>query len=100
VTCHCGTDCVTGLAKANMMNNWQTEYRVKYHITFIHDDGRSEVVSDNTVIECRSPEEAEKIILDKYENSDDRLTDIPDGWFGHINSEEFEIDEIEKVWDY
>ena len=82
------------------MNNWHTEYRVKYHITFVHNDGRSEVVSDNTVIECRSPEEAEKIILDKYENSDDRLTDIPDGWFGHINSEELGIDEIETVWEY
>lgn len=83
-----------------MMNNWQTEYRVKYHITFIHDDGRSEMVSDDTIIECRSPEEAEKIILEKYENSPDPLTDFPDGWFGHINSERLEIDEIEKVWEY
>jgi len=37
---------------------------------------------------------------EKYENSDDPLTDFPDGWFGHINSEELEIDEIEKVWEY
>jgi hypothetical protein len=26
------------------------------------------------------------------------LTDFPDGWFGHISSEELEIDEIVKVW--
>ena len=82
------------------MNNWHTEYRVKYHITFIHDDSRSEGVSENTEIECRSPEEAEKIILDKYENSDDPLTDYPDGWFGHINSEELGVYEIESVWEY
>jgi hypothetical protein len=25
------------------------------------------------------------------------LTDFPDGWFGYIDSEELEIDEIEKV---
>ena len=83
-----------------MMNNWHTEYRVKYHITFVHDDGRSEVVSGDMIIEGRSPEEAEKIILEKYENSDDPLTDFPDGWLGHISSEELEIDEIVKVWEY
>ena len=49
------------------------------------------------IIERRSPEEAEKIILEKYENSPNPLTDFPDGWFGYIDSEELEIDEIEKV---
>ena len=38
--------------------------------------------------------------MDRYENSDDLLTDVPDGWFGHINVEELEIDGIEKVWEY
>jgi len=82
------------------MNNWHTEYRVKYHITFVHDDGRTQVVTDNLIIESRSPEEAEKIILDKYENGDDPLIDFPDGWFGHINREEMEIEEFVKVWEY
>ena len=83
-----------------MMNNWYTEYSVKYHITFVHDDGRTEVVKDNMIIESRSPEEAEKIILDKYEYGDDPLTDFPDGWFGHTNSQDLEVDEIVKVWEY
>ena len=82
------------------MNNWHTEYKVKYHIAFLHEDGRSEVVNDDMIIQARSPEEAEKIIMDRYENSDDLLTDVPDGWFGHINVEELEIDGIEKVWEY
>jgi|TARA_B110000263_G_scaffold240567_1_gene243877 hypothetical protein len=82
------------------MNNWQTEYRVKYHITFVHDDGRTEVVTDDMIIESRSPEEVEKIILNKYENGDDPLTNFPDGWLGKIHSEELEIDEIVKVWEY
>ena len=82
------------------MTNWHIEYRVKYRITFVHDDGRSEVVSDDMIIESRSPEEAEKIILAKYEHGYDPLTEFPEGWFGHISSEEFAIDEIEKVWEY
>jgi len=61
------------------MNNWHTEYKVKYHITFLHEDGRSEVVNDDMIIQARSPEKAEKIIMDRYENSDDLLTDVPDG---------------------
>ena len=52
------------------------------------------------IIESRSPEEAEKKLLGKYENSDDPLTDFPDGWYGHINSKELKIDEIEKIWEY
>ena len=82
------------------MNNWHTEYKVKYHIIFLHEDGRSEVVNDDMIIQARSPEEAEKIIMDRYDNSDDLLTDVPDGWSGHINGEELEIDGIEKVWEY
>ena len=82
------------------MNNWHTEYRVKYHITLSHDDGRLEVVTDWMIIESRSPEEVEKIILNKFENGNDALINFPDGWFGHIKSKELEIDEIEKIWEY
>ena len=82
------------------MNNWHTEYRVKFHIKFVHDDGRTEIINNDVIIESQSPEEAEKKLLGKYENSDDPLTDFPDGWYGHINSEELKIDEIEKIWEY
>ena len=61
---------------------------------------RTEIIKNNVIIESRSPEEAEKKLLGKYENSDDPLTDFPDGWCGHINSEELKIDEIEKIWEY
>ena len=82
------------------MNNWHTEYRVKYHITLAHDDGRLEVVTDCMIIETQSPEEVEKIILNKFKNGNDALINFPDGWFGHIKTKELEIDEIEKIWEY
>jgi hypothetical protein len=82
------------------MANWHTDYIVKYHITFVHNDGRSEVVRDNMIIEGRSPEEVKKIILAKYEHSGVSITDIPDGWSGEIRSKELSIDDIEKIWEY
>jgi len=67
------------------MANWHTDYIVKYHITFVHNDGRSEVVRDKMIVEGRSPEEVKKIILAKYEHSGVSTTDIPDG--GLVRSE-------------
>jgi len=80
-----------------MTNYLTTEYKVKYHITFTHDDGQDVVINDDMVIECASPEEAENIILEEYEFGSDALTDFPDGWFGSIAIEEFDIDEIAKA---
>ena len=82
------------------MNNWKTDYRVKYHITFTREDGRKEDIHEEIIIEASSPEEAEKMLVDQYENSDDPLTDCPDDWFGHIKSGELEIDEITKIWEH
>ena len=82
------------------MNNWKTDYRVKYHITFTHEDGRTEDIHDERIIEASFPEEVEEMLVDRYENSDDRLIDCPDDWFGHIKSGELEIDEITKIWEH
>ena len=82
------------------MNNKKSEFRVSFHNTFQHEDGRVKEVYDSQVIEANSEDEANLIILDKFENSDDPLTEFPDGWFGEISSEDLSIDKIEKVWDY
>jgi hypothetical protein len=82
------------------MANWTNDFIVKYHITFVHNDGRSEVVRDNMIVEGRSPKEVKKIILAKYEHSSFSTTDIPDGWSGEIISNELSIDDIEKIWEY
>ena len=82
------------------MANWHTDYIVKYHIAFVHNDGRSEVIRNNMIIEGRSPEEVKKIILAKYEHSGFSTTDIPDGWSDEIRSNELSIDDITKIWEY
>jgi hypothetical protein len=82
------------------MSNWHIDYRVKYHITFVYNDGRIEVVNDDMIIESRSEEEAKKIILEKHKNSSDPLTDFPDGCYEKIKSKKLEIDEIIKIWEY
>ena len=52
-----------------MTNYLTTEYNVKYHITFTHDDGQDAVFYDDMVIECASPEDAQNIILEQYSSS-------------------------------
>ena len=52
------------------------------------------------IIEARSREEAEAIILHQYEHNGVPLTAFPDGWHGEIKNEKLEIDGIIKVWEY
>ena len=82
------------------MSNWHIDYKVKYHIRFRHADGRTEVLRDIMIIEARSEDETKKKILYQYEYGRNALTAFPARWNGRTGSEEFEIDEIEKVWEY
>ena len=82
------------------MSNWKIDYRVKYHITFTHIDGRTNVKANSLVIEAGSSDDVERIIIDQFENSDDALTELPAGWFSKIRHEELEIDEVIKLWEY
>jgi hypothetical protein len=82
------------------MNNWKIDYRVKYHIIFTHIDGRTDARKDSLVIEADSPDDVERIIIDQFENSDEALTELPEGWFTKISNEELEIDEVIKLWEY
>ena len=82
------------------MNNWKIDYRVKYHITFTHIDGRIEVKNDSLVIEAGSPDEVERIIINQFENSDDVLTELPEGWLSKTSNEVLKVDEVIKLWEY
>ena len=82
------------------MNNWKIDYRVKYHITFTHIDARTDVKAVSLVIEADTPDDVERIIIDQFENSDDALTELPEGWFSKISNEKIEIDEVIKLWEY
>ena len=82
------------------MSNWKTDYRIKYHITFTHIDGRTDIKKNSLVIEAGSPEEVESIIINQFENSDGALTVFPEEWSTKISNEELEVDEIIKLWEY
>ena len=82
------------------MTSWKTDYKVKYHITFTHTDGRTEVIDDGLVIEAGSPEEVEKIVLEQFDNNHKPLIEFPENWLDKLTRKEFEIDEIEVLWKY
>ena len=82
------------------MSNWKTEYKVEYHITFLHEDGREQIISDERIVMADSEEEANSIILDMFENGTEPLTDFPYGWDREISNEDLSIDKIEKIWKY
>ena len=82
------------------MSKWKIDYRVKYHITFTHIDGRTEVKNDSLVIEAGSHDEVARIIINQFENSDDALAELPEGWFSKTSNEELKVDEVIKLWEY
>ena len=82
------------------MSNWYIDYKVKYFLRFRHDDGRTEVRRNIIIIEARSEDEARKKILYQYIYGHNAIIDFPTGWDPRTGTEEFGIDEIEKVWEY
>ena len=82
------------------ISNWKTDYRVKYHITFTHIDGRTGVKNDFLFIEAGSLDEVKRIIIDQFKNNDDTLTEPPQAWVSKICNEELKIDEVIKLWKY
>jgi hypothetical protein len=48
------------------MSNWKNEYRVNFHIDFIHYDGRKKSIYNELIIESKTPEIVEQLIVDKF----------------------------------
>jgi hypothetical protein len=71
-------------------------WNVKYHIDFELDDGRQVTRRDSMVVDVDTSDDAEAMILDQFENSDDLLVEMGD-LFGSIRSETLEIDECSKI---
>ena len=82
------------------MSNWKNEYRVSFHINFIHYDGRKKSIHNELIVESKTPEIAEQLILDKFQHSYRLLTDIPHGWFGNVHSKKIAIEKIKLIWKY
>ena len=82
------------------MSNWYIDYKVKYFFRFRHANGHTEMCRNIIIIEARSEDEARKKILYQYEYGHSAMIDFPAGWDPRKGTEEFGIDEIEKVWEY
>ena len=64
------------------MKNWETEYKVDFHIITIT-DGKKEIEYNSLIIEGTSPENAEQRINAQF-----------------ANVAGFRIDKITKIWEY
>ena len=65
------------------MNNWETEYEVRYHITSTQDDGKQKVRNRSLIIEASSKTEAINKIKYRFNYNDD-----------------VKIDEVKALWKY
>ena len=82
------------------MSNWKKDYKVKFHIDFIHYDKRIETVYNEIIVESSSSKLAEKAIINNFKDSYKTLTDIPHGWIGNISNKKLVIDEVKFIWQY
>tara|TARA_B110001450_G_scaffold13235_1_gene12501 strand:+ start:738 stop:935 length:198 start_codon:yes stop_codon:yes gene_type:complete len=65
------------------MTNWKTDFEVKFHLEFIHADGKKEIKNKSLIVEAENKEKAIEIIFYQYENS-----------------KFLKINQIKKVWKY
>ena len=65
------------------MTNWKTDFEVKFHLEFIHVDGKKEIKNKSLIVEAENQDKAIEIISHQYENS-----------------QFLKIDEVKKIWKY
>jgi hypothetical protein len=65
------------------MNNWETEFEVKYSITSTDDPNRQKAKSETLIIEASSKSEVVNIMQHRFQYS-----------------ESLHIDEIKELWKY
>ena len=65
------------------MNNWKTDFKVKFHLEYHHKDGTKEIDYNSLIVHAEDEVAAKKMILNQYENS-----------------KFLKIDKVEKLWKY
>ena len=65
------------------MNNWKTDFKVKFHLEYLHKDGTKEIDYNSLIVHAEDEEEARKMILNQFEDS-----------------KFLKIDEVVKLWKY
>ena len=65
------------------MNNWKTDFKVKFHLEYLHNDGTKEIDYNSLIVHAEDEDAAKKMILNQYEGSKFLI-----------------IDEVVKLWKY
>ena len=65
------------------MNNWKTDFEVKFHLEFIHVNGKKEAKYNSLIVEAENEEKAVEMVTYQYENSEFLI-----------------IDGVKKIWNY
>ena len=65
------------------MNNWKTDFKVKFHLEYLHKDGTKEMNHNSLIVHAEDENAAKKMILNQYEGSRFLI-----------------IDEVVKLWKY
>ena len=65
------------------MNNWKTDFEVKFHLEFTHVNGKKEAKYNSLIVEAENEEKAVEMVAYQYENSKFLI-----------------IDGVKKIWNY
>ena len=65
------------------MNNWKTDFEVKFHLEFTHANGKKEAKYNSLIVEAENEEKAVEMVTYQYENSEFLI-----------------IDGVKKIWNY
>ena len=65
------------------MNNWKTDFEVKFKLEFKHFNGRKEIKNNTLIVEAENEDQAIEMVINQYDNS----------VFLKIN-------EVRKIWSY
>lgn len=65
------------------MNNWKTDFEVKFRLEFIHENGRKEIKNNTLIVEAENEDQAIEMVINEYDNS-----------------VFLKVDEVKKIWNY
>ena len=65
------------------MNNWKTDFEVKFRLEFKHEDGRKEIKNNTLIVEAENEDQAIEMVINEYDNS-----------------VFLKVDEVKKIWNY
>ena len=51
------------------MNNWKTDFEVKFRLEFKHENGRKEIKNKTLIVEAENEDQAIEMVRNQYDNS-------------------------------